>query len=339
MCWLSKVISISPMNGTRRPKAPADIDSLIGHTITAIWSRCDACEPLLSQYIPGTQSSPHPLRLAGIDCAISFQTILPRLDSLMRALQIPLATAPDYISTTRTLINNWGKNLHDSGLNARYLGLLAAIKDQMNPRLPTSNCWPQVIDNMISMDSVLLYLNAPAKHFVHNNIRDAQMAANLKWLATRRYPGEKIIVWAHNYHISKYGGHYVDKFLNAARSMGTVFTSDPAMNAQTYILGFSSYEGSSGWVIGQRPPYTLPRPVSNGFENWIPTHFEYAFTDFKSFNRDALNSEKPFYLAGGGVLSSRYHNDIEAPWNNIYDGVFFIRKMVPCQPVRLIPRP
>ncbi len=72
------------------------------------------------------------------------------------------------------------------------------------------------------------------------NTRDEQMALHLKWLNEVKYATDKIIVWAHNYHISKYSGHYSENFLNAGTTMGSVFTRDSVTLKNTYVMGFTS---------------------------------------------------------------------------------------------------
>lgn len=310
---------------------PAAIDSLIARYLTYVWAGCDACQPLLTQYIPATQRTSYPLRLAGIDCDLAPKYVIPALENLLSALQVPLATSTNYSSETLPLIRNWGRNLHDTVLNYRYLQLMSSIKTQLKDKLPAGNIWPQVIDNLVAMDSVWKYNNY-STFWIMSNARDAQMAANLNWLVTQRYAGEKIIVWAHNYHVSKYSGHYGVGYLNNGITMGTAFTNSPTINDQTYILGFSSYEGTTGWV--NRPPYPLPKKVSDGFESWIPANLDYAFLDFKAFNRIAPGFDKNFNLAAGGINRTWYHKDMEAPWNKIFDGVFFIRNMEACKAIR-----
>ena len=254
----------------------------------------------------------------------------------------PLVNEPNYGSEIRPLLRDWGKNLRDSVLNQRYLNLLATIKEQLSVKLPPGDIWLQTIDNLVAMDTEIKYMGVKGKYWPYMNARDTQMAANVKWLTTQRFPREKIIVWAHNYHVSKYGGHFEGhEGMNPARTIGTVFTTDPLMAAQTYIIGFSSYEGTSGRLFPAGHDYILPTPAKDGFENWIPAHLDYAFVDFQAFNKNNPGADRNFNLAGGiingGINGSWMHKDTKAPWNKVFDGVFFIRKMVPSKLARAIP--
>jgi erythromycin esterase-like protein len=161
------------------------------------------------------------------------------------------------------------------------------------------------------------------------NIRDRQMAINLKWLAENKYAGKKIIVWAANYHISKFNGHYSPKdFVNEAQTMGGVFTADSVWNKKTYILGFTSLNGTGG-RLGMKT-YNLPKPQKNSFERWIDAGYEYAFTDFKAYNEKHIDEN---FFMSGSIKGNNSHTHHQAQWNKIFDGVFFIKDMYTCRKV------
>jgi len=159
------------------------------------------------------------------------------------------------------------------------------------------------------------------------NLRDAQMARNLDWLVNERYPTEKILVWAANNHIAK--GEPTD-YKNSRRPitwLGTRFLAlNPANAAQTYVLGFTSRQGTSRRV-GAAQPTPLPAPLRNSFETWLAEQLPYAFVDFRAFQAQAPAKREFFWLAGG------QHVGELADWTRIYDGIFYIRDMTPCGPV------
>jgi hypothetical protein len=112
--------------------------------------------------------------------------------------------------------------------------------------------------------------------------------------------------------------------------MGTVFTSDSAWLNRTYIIGFTSYEGTAGRLTV--PEYKVDKPERNGFENWIDPKLDYAFVDFRKFNASAPDANENFYMAGA-IKGGQYHKDMMACWNYVFDGVVFIRKMYPCRKI------
>ena len=64
-------------------------------------------------------------------------------------------------------------------------------------------------------------------------------------------------------------------------------------------------------------------PKEDGIESWIAPSLPYAFIDFKQYN-NTYNTPSPFYMKG------IYGNNLGV-WTNIFDGIFYIRDMYPCQ--------
>ena len=64
--------------------------------------------------------------------------------------------------------------------------------------------------------------------------------------------------------------------------MGTNFTQYSAWLSKTYIIGFTSYEGTAGRLNSK--VYKLDKPEKNSFENWVDSRYPFAFIDFKQFN-------------------------------------------------------
>jgi erythromycin esterase len=294
--------------------------------ISPIWSYCNTCYPLLKTYVPHALTTSHPLELAGFDSQVGTQYLLPLLDSVLLHLKLPITTAPQYRSEIWPLLTTWFNYTKDTSTNDRIVGIYRQIKDQLLAKLGKDDFWVQTVDNLIAQNGQ--FRNWKKDYWKDMNTRDRQMAANLQWLAKAKYPAQKIIVWAHNYHVSKYSGHYPEDFMNHARTMGTVFTQDSTLMKQTYIIGFSSYQGTAGRL--NRALYKLPKPKAKAFENWISPTYEYAFVDFKKYNQ-ANPSVKEQFLMGGSIKGNGMHTSHEAAWNHIFDGVFFIRNMYPCE--------
>jgi erythromycin esterase len=110
--------------------------------------------------------------------------------------------------------------------------------------------------------------------------------------------------------------------------MGSVFTSNEKKFA-TYILGFTSSEGTAGRLFSR--VYTIEKPRGQSFENWVSQGFPYAFVDFMNYNKDHPEGAPLFYMSGASLGNNRYHSNYLAEWNRIFDGVFYIRKMYPCE--------
>jgi len=301
------------------------IDTLIKKNIYAIWTYCNANNTLFTQYLPSALKTGTPLEITGFDNSMNTRYLFPLLDSELLSLKLPITELPGYSTQIFPLIRDWYKNTNDSIANKKVNSLLLDIKNQMLKKLSKDNFWIITIDNLIQLN---IRFNGKKDYWNDKNIRDKQMALNLKWINEIKYPGEKIIVWAHNYHISKYNGHYPEEFLNNAHTMGSIFTTDSLVRQKTYIIGFTSYEGTAGRLFQKQ--YKIKRPGSNSFENWINKGYAYAFIDFKKFNLLNPNDHEMFYMSGS-IKGNMLHTNHKAQWNKIFDGVFFIRKMDPCE--------
>jgi erythromycin esterase len=167
-------------------------------------------------------------------------------------------------------------------------------------------------------------IKLPTKDGVgRTNIRDAQMAKNLNWLAKTKFPNQKIIVWAANAHIMK---NTPDAFKDKTKPnkwMGTVFTENSSNMEETYVLGFNSKKGNSKWA-SEKKAKSVNISHKNGFETWIDDIYKYAFIDFKAFRKENPNYSEYFIMKALG------HNNITAVYTNVFDGIFYIRDMEPC---------
>jgi len=305
----------------------ASLDSFIKANIYPLWTYCDACQELFYNYIPNTYTTSTPLILAGFDNQMGSKYLFLQLDSVIKLSKIPITKLPDYSTTIFPLIKNWISNINDTSQIAKINFYLYQIKKELSEKNNVDKFWLLVIDNLVSQN--LEFMNYKNNNTLAQNIRDSQMAINLLWLVKTKYQNQKIIVWAHNYHISKYGGHFEENFLNN-KTMGTVFTSKIDSAIKPYIIGFTSYQGTTARIGGKK--YTLEKPQKNSFENWVASDADFGFIDFLKYN-SLKNSDEPFYLSGA-IKGNQYHKSHSALWNKIFDGVFFIRNMYPCVQVK-----
>ena len=85
----------------------------------------------------------------------------------------------------------------------------------------------------------LASLDAWARFAWLGHSRDEAMAANLGWLIRHRYPGRKIIVWAHNNHILKDSSVYLD-VRDKGPAAQIAAMSDAQKTALAYVGGVTS---------------------------------------------------------------------------------------------------
>ncbi len=305
------------------------IDSFLQKNIFPIWTYCYACSHLFYNYIPSTYNTENPLLIAGFDNQMILQyarrNIAHQLDSVLQTLQLPITKQANYRSEILPLIDSvsaWSffPSKHvDSFVSLNEY--LKTIQKELAEKVPVYDFWLRMVDNLLAETIEYKNLGNPEKA-ANKNIRDSQMAANLKWLKDVKYPDKKIIIWAANYHIAKYKG-IAKKSENNLETMGSFFTQDSLANKDTYILGFTSFQGEAG-RIGQKN-YDVRKAKSNGFSNWIYSSKQYpfAFTDFTSYNQ-SHSTKETFLLSGFG------HSEFKNNWTDLFNGIFYIQDMYTC---------
>lgn len=313
-------------------KSETGINDFLKQNITGVWTYCDAFQYLLKKLIPQSFQTPNPIMITGIDnqLALSYSSknLTRQLDSVLRSMNLAATKDSSYTKTLLPTIDSLTRFLFRSksvGFYDSAVARLTLIRSQMNDKPVNNSFWSLVIENLIHLALEFNYL--PTDNDRGRNERDIQMAANLKWLSSVKYPKEKIIVWAQNFHVSRYSGHYPQKIFNRLVSMGTEFTKDSLYNNNTYIIGFTSYAGETG--IAGTKPYAVETPVKNSFENWVNGSYNYAFVDFRKFN--SLNESRETEFKMNGSVVYVLHKKYTAAWTRIFDGVFYIKNMYPCK--------
>lgn len=300
------------------------LDTFLKKNIFPIWTACNTCRNLFYNYIPSTYKSSTPLIVTGFDnqmiLTYSRKYLSQKLDSVLRNLNLPITKQSDYVTKILPAIDSlrlyyWLDPKED--YNSRCSKYLKQIKSEIGEKLDKNNFWVMVIDNLIQEN---LEYGSKKDYKQLGNIRDLQMANNLRWLVENKFPSDKIIVWAANAHVAKYADSSKTNPDDKIISMSSFFTRDSSLLQKSYIIGFTSYEGEAG-RLGMKT-FKIRKPKSDGFENWINKNFDYAFVDFRKYGGDS----EQFYLKGLG------HNTFfKKDWTKIFDGIFYIKEMYPCE--------
>ena len=305
----------------RLPKQEDSIQQFLSSNIFAIWTKCVQCEELFNTYIPATFQTPAPLQVTGFDSQFpgrfSFRWLRPYVDRYLREKRIAFVQSSWYsgfflpnLDSTFTKVNPFTAK--------RLVAMVDTILTQLKD-VPPDEYGKMVILNLREFFEQTQHFNLNFK--LVNEVRDLRMAQNLHWLVNQKYKNEKIIVWAANYHVLKGANESFAEEKMKRGTMGGYFTKDTTMAWQTYILGFTSKRGTAGRI--RTDHYQVEPPKEDGFESWIGNDLPYGFIDFKRFNQLG-EAPNPFYMKGvqGNNLGA---------WTNMFDGVFYIRDMYPCQ--------
>ena len=148
--------------------------------------------------------------------------------------------------------------------------------------------------------------------------RDEGMAVNLEYLARERFPQEKIIVWAHNYHLAKKSSLVID---DDHRAIGGYSETLLGEGAATRLNGVVSLAilSAEGWYntqanLEQQETFTAPQGTLEA--ELAAQGFDYAFLELRHV------PAQPF------SMSAILHNDPKTkPWAEAFDGILFLRHM------------
>jgi erythromycin esterase len=312
----------------RLPKEEPLIDSFIRGNVYPIWTACHTCQELFYSYIPNSFRTGNPLHLSGVDNQLmlyySARHLTGYLDSVLRDLQLPIVKDPVYTSEVLPLIDSlrkWYVQPKDTLQMAKCAAWLDTISEQAGMRLKKEDIRMMVIRNLV--EELREYRNSKAGTQAMNGPRDRQMGRNLSWLADVKYAGQKIIVWAANVHIAQLAGNFPGMSYDSQPSLGDEFLSAGAHRGETYIMGFTSFEGMAG-RLGKNA-YEVKKPRAGAFERWIDPSLNYAFVDFRTYNGMNPDGKERFSLSGFG------HIGADGIWNRVFDGVMYIKDIYPCE--------
>lgn len=309
----------------RLEKQKTKIDTFLLGNIFSIWSKCRECDNLLYQYIPKTFTDKQPLSITGFDSQVHglYSAIKLKIfiDNYLKTKNINYTSTDNYKIDFLSFIDSIKYN-KDLQKQRNFKEALQKISHELS-----------TTDTAAFEMMLLKSLNATTESEIsflskgHDllEIRDKQMAENLKWLMKYKFPNEKIIVWAHNIHILKHP-ELIKNPNVIRRNMGSYLAADQQLNKQSYFLGFTSRVGTAGRITVDKK-YAVEPPAKNSFETWIPETVPYAFVDFKPFLKEYASEKKYFLMKGA------YHTTDSASWTDVYDGIFYIRDMYPCAPI------
>jgi erythromycin esterase len=153
------------------------------------------------------------------------------------------------------------------------------------------------------------------------NMRERQMADNIVWLLSEKFKGEKIIVWAANYHISKFVNNAVekDKYFHNDNAIPMGEFLNNKLGHEMYAIGICSYSGERTLVENEFKTTSIKPRTSLSLEYYLHHKgHNYAYVDFAR-----RPSDLRFKIAG------LFHYELEGKWGRVFDALIFIDKMKP----------
>jgi erythromycin esterase len=170
------------------------------------------------------------------------------------------------------------------------------------------------------------------------NARDEAMAANLEWILETEPPGTKVVVWAHNGHVSRSGS-------DAMQPMGSHL--DRSLGDDYVVLGFVFNQGSFqaiDWTQGQgKSQGLIEHTVGPAPEGHLGAAF--ARAGMPIFVLDLRRIPAEGTVAGwfdvphpmreiGAVFAGEEQMSHPVVLGDHYDGVIFVNETTRAQPVQ-----
>ena len=265
-------------------------DELMRACIFGVWHTAEALP--LFDYIKQTQSTRRPLVLAGFDEQISTSTVGAR-PGVFRSLVATLDSsyAKRVYATDSAFLAN-----RNAGYASSNQARLVAFYDSLATFLRTNSRTIEaahrddpniaVIARQAAV-SMTVYVRqlAAGQSFGGTEIRDLGMANNLDVLLNEVYPGKKVIVWAHNFHIQHRENtrNAGDSANRSPRTMGTWVAE--RHRRELYTIGLFMYRGSAAW--NSRQPYPIAQSRSGSLESILHrAPWRYSFVDFSQARRE-----------------------------------------------------
>lgn len=156
------------------------------------------------------------------------------------------------------------------------------------------------------------------------NLRDARMAANLRWLADVRHAGRKIVTWGATFHLARaldtieVSGR--PKMYAGCANMGSLIHD--AYGPKVYTIGFAAHGGRAGTRFAAKPS-ALDVPREGSVEDLL--HRYGAPRLFVNLRADGpLRARTRLAVLG-------YDRGMQAEWAGIIDGLVFLDEMTPAR--------
>ncbi len=143
------------------------------------------------------------------------------------------------------------------------------------------------------------------------------MADDLDFLLDRLYPGRRVMVWAHNFHIAR-----VTYGTPGIRTMG-VWVSQ-RRGAEIYSIGLFMGRGSAAW--NDRRVYPIAPPPVGSLEALLAAPgYDIAYLDFSRFEPGAA----PPWMLEPTPARDWGTQDITITPASTYDGILYIDLVTP----------
>ena len=244
---------------------------LMNHCFYQTWNFKEAL-PLFS-YIKENQKHDNPLILSGFDNIPTghyfpefSSDVISKIDSTKNASIKFIAY--NFIAFTngveKTSFNELKSTLLDSIISLE--NWIITNSSKINSSYPENTTLVPIL--LRSLDNIRETIKISIDHYSRNTLekmRDSLMAANVLWLVDSLYPQEKIIVWAHNAHISKAYSRIPSLKKNRRHKRQGEFMTK-SLSDKSFTIGLYPYHGIA-WAFFIQDNYEMNMPADSSLEH------------------------------------------------------------------------
>jgi erythromycin esterase len=327
----------------QRLAAGEDAATAVPRGVFGIWTRSEQVRPLIA-YLGAQARSARPLELAGFDDQLtgsaSREELVGDLAAFLRRIGAPSLAGPEWPAFA-ALLQNLAENAYQRGKlprpaaeeQQRFLRQLDRLRAEVAARGGAADrdadFWAQVLASLAPA-ARQQWLYDPAAGEVPPEIlglRDRQMGENLLWLANRRYPGRKIVVWAATFHAARHLGRIeteapeLRRLYRGLEVMGEVAWRE--LGEEMYTVGFTASEGRTGTPFEEAPTELAPPSAGSLEDLFHRAGLELAIVDFRRPPAGGGWLRQPLLSRPLGYLEMR------ADWGEVVDGMLYTRTMAP----------
>lgn len=339
LVWESNLAECEAMNAGLAGTAP--VRQVARSAIFNHWSEAAETQSLF-EYGRATTRTRRPLRMSGYD----IQAPGPRGSLIMFDLLSPLRKIKD-VPELVALFAEFDRinNLSDAGQKEwQAREMMTKTRDLLKKHerqilgyasRPQFNEWIHLLNGYVNYQEMmrLFQLNAenPSYELFQKsyNLRERANSLQFEWLANVKYRNKKLIIWAHNVHVSHRGAE------------GNLDLNDPSpasldstgrwikkkFGSQVYTIGLVAARGQWRWL--NNPPIDYAESPAGSLEFQLAqSPHAMGFLDLSRLaSSDPLRQPIPGFLSRqNGELAPRV-------WPDIFDGLLYIREMKPRTPL------
>jgi erythromycin esterase len=299
---------------------------LMWRCVPAFWRTAEVLA--LFEYVKATHATGRPLKVAGFDSQITAARGVGTRPVFLRDAVATFNSA--YAGTVAHLDSVFlGGELEadPAQFGPQYEALADSLevhRETLVAAYPTEP-WRAVLAWQTARSSARLVEQAGAGFAGGIAVRDAAMADNLDVILDALFPGDRVITWAHNYHVAAGLGQST----NRGEPLGVVtmgVMAEERHPGELYTIGVYMLRGSASSSLGGH--YDIAEPTNVGVEQILArAGRKYVFVDLASRSNGAGTS----WMFEASIARSWGEFDVRLVPYQHYDAIVLVHTVSPAR--------